>query len=457
MLRRKAQQCDYGDQLESQIRHQVISKCRSSGLRKRFLEKGHMLNLKQLQEIARTSEAVKKQTKSMCGPSEGVNRISENTGRQSRRESKSEKSGKIKNSDECFRCGKPGHFARDPRCPARGKECSKCHQKGHFAVVCKTKSKDLGKLRVSFVDEEDEYAFTVKGTLETGKVAVSVGGVLVEMIIDSGLSNVIDKCLWENLKKKHIKCTSRRAIKRLYAYGSTTPLTVVETCAAEVNVVGKHVRTEFSAIEEKGEPLFGGKTAMELGVLKLQVPKQSVNSVTDHIARHRALFDDIGKLKDYQLKLHIDPQIQPVAQPVRRTAFSLRGKIEKKLEELLHEDIIEKVDGPTPWVNPVVVVPKANSEIRLCVDMRCANKAIIRERHPIPTIDEILQDMQEGGVLSKLDLKWGYHQIELGEETRSITTFVTHKGFVQIQEVNVRYQFSPREISASDSTSVAKL
>jgi hypothetical protein len=58
----------------------------------------------------------------------------------------------------------------------------------------------------------------------------------------------------------------------------------------------------------------------------------------------------------------------------------------------------------------------------------CANKAIIRERHPIPTVDEILQDVQKGGVFSKLDLKWGYHQIELSEESRSIATFVTHKG-----------------------------
>ena len=109
-LRHKAQQCDYGDQLE--------------GLCRRFLEKGHTLNLKELEEIARTSEGVKRQAKSMCGPSEGVNRISENTGRQTRRESKGEKSGKIKSSGECFQCGKPGHFARDPRCPARGNKCS---------------------------------------------------------------------------------------------------------------------------------------------------------------------------------------------------------------------------------------------------------------------------------------------------------------------------------------------
>ena len=153
---------------------------------------------------------------------------------------------------------------------------------------------------------------------------------------------------------------------------------------------------------------------MKLEVLKLQVPGISVNSVVDRnelIAKHQAVFGGIGKLKDYQLKLHIDTEVQPVAQPLRRPAFSLREKIEKKLDELLHEDIIERVDGPTPWVNPVVVVPKPNGEVRLCVDKRCANKAIIRERHPIPTIDEVLNDMQEGSVFSKLDLKWGYRQI----------------------------------------------
>ena len=75
-----------------------------------------------------------------------------------------------------------------------------------------------------------------------------------------------------------------------------------------------------------------------------------------------------------------------------------------------------------------MVVPKSNGDVRLCVDMRCANKAIIRERHPIPTIDEVLEDMQEGSVFGKLDLKWGYHQIELGKESCGITTFVTHKG-----------------------------
>lgn len=151
--------------------------------------------------------------------------------------------------------------------------------------------------------------------------------------------------------------------------------------------------------------------------------------------RFEDIFKGIGKLRNFQLKLHIDEQVQPVAQPLRRPPFSLREKIEKKLDELLREDIIEQVEGATPWVNPVVVVPKPNGDVRLCGDMRCANKAIIRERHPIPTIDEVPEDMREASVFSKLDLKWGYHQIELREESRTTMTFVTHKGLFRYKRL----------------------
>ena len=107
-----------------------------------------------------------------------------------------------------------------------------------------------------------------------------------------------------------------------------------------------------------------------------------------------------------------------MAQPVRRTPFSLRDKVKEKVE----------VEGPTPWVSPVVVVPKQNDEIRLCVDMRRANEAIIRERYPTPTVDEVLQNLNQSTVFSKLDPRWGYHQLELHPDSRSITTFTSHCG-----------------------------
>jgi len=303
---------------------------------------------------------------------------------------------------------------------------------------------------VDVEEDEDEYVFAVADDESgQGKVTVNIGGIPVGVIIDSGSSaNVIDQTLWEELKKQHVKCVSKRSTKKLYAYGATSPLQVIGTFTADLSLANKCVSAEFTVIQGRGEPLLGRESAMKLGVLKLQDPGISVNSVVDRnelIAKHQAVFEGIGKLKDYQLKLHIDTEVQPVAQPLRRPAFSLREKIEKKLDELLHEDIIERVDGPTPWVNPVVVVPKPNGEVRLCVDMRCANKAIIRERHPIPTIDEVLNDMQEGSVFSKLDLKWGYHQIELSTESRGITTFATHKGLFRYKRLMFGISSAPEK------------
>ena len=91
-------------------------------------------------------------------------------------------------------------------------------------------------------------------------------------------------------------------------------------------------------------------------------------------------------------------------------------------------DAIENVDGPTPWISPIVVVPKKNGGVRICVDLREPNKAIRRERHPMPTFDDLVSDLNGSTVFSKLDLTNAYHQLELDEASRYITTFTTHIG-----------------------------
>ncbi|VDI68014.1 Hypothetical predicted protein [Mytilus galloprovincialis] len=111
-----------------------------------------------------------------------------------------------------------------------------------------------------------------------------------------------------------------------------------------------------------------------------------------------------------------------------RIPFHIRKQVEAELEKLEKQDIIEKVDGPTPWVSPIVVAPKPKNknEIRLCVDMREPNKAILRSRHITPTLDDMILDLNGSKVFSKMDLRSGYHQLELNEESRNITTFTTH-------------------------------
>ena len=81
-------------------------------------------------------------------------------------------------------------------------------------------------------------------------------------------------------------------------------------------------------------------------------------------------------------------------------------------------------------VQRLVVAPKPTNlnEIRVCVDMRLPNKAILRSKHITQTLDDMILDLNGAKVFSKCDLKNGYHQLKLSKESRNITTFTTHVG-----------------------------
>ncbi|CAB3998550.1 Hypothetical predicted protein, partial [Paramuricea clavata] len=132
------------------------------------------------------------------------------------------------------------------------------------------------------------------------------------------------------------------------------------------------------------------------------------------------------------------PNIKPVAQPERRIPFHIREKVTHELDKLTKQGIIEPCSGPTPWASPLFVVPKPKNpeETRICVDMRMPNTAIIRERHPMPTADELIHKLNGAKVFSKLDLCHRYHQILLAPESRYITTFRTHKGLHRYVRLN---------------------
>ena len=141
----------------------------------------------------------------------------------------------------------------------------------------------------------------------------------------------------------------------------------------------------------------------------------------------------------------MDPEVTPVAQQPRRVPFALREKVTAKVEDLIAKDIVERVDGPTSWVSPVVVAPKSEGDIRLCVDMRKANQAIVRERIPIPTVDEVVENLNGSAVFLKLDLRLGFHQIELDEESRDITTFATHEGLFRYKRLSFGVNSAPEK------------
>ena len=462
-LRSLAKSCEYGN-VDEMIRDQVVDKCASNSLRRRLLRETD-LTLDGLLQIARSIEAsdqhatkmeaasdTSRQVNKVCGGSQSSNK--KNRGSSRSRQPKNVRNSRALNHDKkpvvCFCCGRPGHCAKDSSCPAAGKTCNNCGKQGHFAGVCKGAPKrvtdspniayqrNANGLRYVTVEDnagsDDECLFAIGGNMEDNTVQITVEGTLIPVIVDSGASvNVLDSATFNRLSDSGV--VLRDSCVKIYAYGSKTPLPVKGIFNANVSTPQVQTQADFVVVENlHAGSLLGRKTATDLGLLRvgpeyLSMVKQSVGTAVHAIVnKHDAVFNGVGKLKDYQLKVHLNPDITPVAQPQCRLPFHVRKDVEKKLKELQDLDIIEDVEGPTPWVSPLVAVPKSNGDARVCVDMRRANEAVTREWHPIPTLEEILAALNGAAVFSKLDLRWGYHQIELHPESRVLTTFSTHKG-----------------------------
>lgn len=444
-LRQAVRDCDYGGDSDNQIRDAILSKGTSEYVRRKLLEEGRRLTLARALEIASRCESIEEQMESMTCTSvkattETVNRVlqKEMKGKYGNWNTKGKPNRENKNDGKCYRCGNTDHLGRDPKCPARGQTCHKCQGKDHYGKMCRTKGSKT-KQKVNNVDTHDDFAFAINDDNMPERLTFCVGGVNMRMLIDSGATrNVMGENAWEKLKSERIKCHSYipKTERELYAYSSTQPLTVKGAFTCDVLIGNKTEHAEFIVIKGNGEPLLGKKTATRLGVLRIGENISAVTDIKQTLQQqYPEVFSGVGKLKTRQVKLHINPEVRPVAQPIRRIPFNLRGAVESRIKELMDLDIIEPVNGPTPWVNPVVVAPKPKSDVRLCLDMRRANEAIVRERFPIPTVDEVLQGMNGSTIFSKLDLKWGYHQLELTPDSREITTFAVHNGLYRYKRL----------------------
>ena len=360
---------------------------------------------------------------------------------------------------KCKNCG--GDFPHRLKCPAIGVECHYCHKKNHFISVCRKRIKNSRRqhLReiVEDVSEESDLGINEKSELNhdsdpevsyglkcdqvshiNSKVpcmTLKINDVETKSLIDTGSSlNIINERV---IQKMSPRPRLQKSKVKAYAFGQKKPLAIKGKYTCTVESDQKFTTAEFHVVADNNETIISYQTAVSLNIIP------SIRSVTekqysDLCDKYAKVFQGLGKLKDREIKFHIDESVVPVAQSPRRIPFHLRDKVEKELERLEKMDVIEPVNGATPWVSNLVVAPKANTlnDIRLCVDMRKANQAIKRERHVTPTIDDIVLELNGSKVFSKVDLYKGFHQCVLSEESRNMTVFATHVGLRRYKRLN---------------------
>ena len=101
--------------------------------------------------------------------------------------------------------------------------------------------------------------------------------------------------------------------------------------------------------------------------------------------------------------------------------------VKEDLEKLLKASFIEPVDQAT-WLSPIVVVPKKNGKLRICVDFRRFNAATKKDPYPLPFTDEVLNTVIGYATYCFIDSFFGYHQVHIHEDDRYKTTFITKRG-----------------------------
>lgn len=158
---------------------------------------------------------------------------------------------------------------------------------------------------------------------------------------------------------------------------------------------------------------------------------------------------DDGTIIGYNLISHCEMNLKPIEMEIilqdeipintkpRRLSPLERTELDQQMKNCCHSF--------SDYAAQVLFKPKKDGSKRLCVDFRLLNRKIIRDRFPVPNLDDQLDQLQRGTVFSTLDLKNGYHHVPVKEESKKYTAFVTPTG---------QYEFNRAPFGLSSSPSV---
>ena len=419
-----AEHCNFGTLADEMIRDRIVIGLLDAKLSEK-LQLDPELTLPKAINQARQSEAVKKQQtlmrndfKESTGTKNEVDAVKTEIFRKDDSSGGPDETPNSKKpptrppSNRCYRCGKsPGHVRQN--CPAKTAICHKCSRKGYWASVCKS-SQTVGEI-------EEDYAFL--GAIGTERnediwsVDLTLNNSPVRFKIDTGTDvTVIPESVYKKLKPTP---TLTRSGKTLFGPAHTT--LPVLGCFMGVIKRGEESSSQEIFVVNGARLALLGRPAIE--TLKIV---QTVNAVEAEEVKEKFpnIFKGLGKLDgpDYVIKLKPDAKPHAISTP-RRVPVPLFSKVKEELSRMEQMGIISKVDEPTEWCAGMVVVPKANGKVRICVDLTKLNESILREYHPLPSVDHTLAQLAGATIFSKLDANSGFWQIGLSPESAKLTTF----------------------------------
>jgi hypothetical protein len=197
-------------------------------------------------------------------------------------------------------------------------------------------------------------------------------------------------------------------------------------CARKVLIFHTHEVSGFKSTHQEQTSFKEGV----LGYMLLSSLEIESEQMLDHVPIVQDFPDvfpeDVPGLpptRDIEFSIDLVPGSGPISIASYRMAPTELAELKMQLEDLLSKQFIRP--SVSPWGAPVLLVKKKDGGSRLCVDYRQLNKATIKNRYPLPCIDDLMDQLRGASIFSKIDLRTGYHQIRVKTEDVSKTAFRT--------------------------------
>jgi hypothetical protein len=133
--------------------------------------------------------------------------------------------------------------------------------------------------------------------------------------------------------------------------------------------------------------------------------------------------------RDIEFVIELKPGTTPIYKTPYRMATPEFAELKENVKELLEKGFIRP--SSSPWGAPMIFVPRKDGTQRLCVDYRALNEVTVKNKYPLPRIDDLFEQLHGACVFSKIDLRSGYHQLKIRECDIPKTAFVSRYGLYE--------------------------